>query len=876
MSELDREARLEEILKQLRQKKSGGSEQEQQPELTGGVYHRPESGEGQRAANIYRAPRAAFGTGSFSHPEQEREKRPLSSFDTAPFARQAPAGQQGQSEYGAGEEQPQGDSGSTMVFRRENAPAPRSADTRSLLKALSGEPQQQEEAINKSALAPTIMTGIDEINREIEEEQAQAQQEPEEPAAAPQNAEEHPVFTTTFSKLSFIPEETPEQRQEVTGTINFEDTGAELDRMAEQIARKGVLNVQENAEDEKFKTFFSDTVIIDDKPLRGKARRARRHKDIQVAGEQDDTPQQLFEEEQPEPPEDGVEYNSRDDIDSIQALLMSRRGRAVARTVFTSLIAAVLIYLNVASEYSLYFPDILLRDPAIFPIINAAGVLAAILINAVSVFTGFGRLIAFKADSHSVTSFAAIAALVESVSAIALSDGSTAAFCAPVACAALAFSALGDAVSARRVLGNFKVVSEDYVKYSAAIIPDEQFTRRLTRELNITDAAVLVKRKTGFVEGFMSYSESPDLINRAVSVPASIVFLLSLVTGGIAYLNGSDFLGVVRTIALSAALSSPFMATLASAMPMSGMQKYLWRLGSVVPGYEAVDEMVSANCVVMEGREIFPKGNVMLHGIKTFEKERIDKAILYAASVLIQSCDTMAHVFLNVIQGKTEMLYDVDSVVYEDGLGFSFWVDQNRVLLGKRELLQSHEIEVPSRDYENRYTKKSTRDAIYLAVSGKLYAMFVVSYAPNAEVEKALRGFEREGVSVLVRTRDFNVTAQRIANMYHIPRSMVSVVSESDIRDLQKMTEYVGRARSALIHIGTISSFVGGILACYNLRSALKMTTAIELACMLVGATLALGLCIFSAPISGIITSVLGFQFCWLVVSALLAALRRY
>ena len=526
-------------------------------------------------------------------------------------------------------------------------------------------------------------------------------------------------------------------------------------------------------------------------------------------------------------------------------------------------------------EYGLYLPAFVTDIPVVFALTNIGGILLAIIINAKTVFNGFGKLLLFRADSHSVTSFASIMALIESVVYVFIGSGDIT-FTAPIAAFALAFSALGDSVNDSRVYENFRTVSEDFDKFSTTVLQDQQFVKRLTRSLNITDASVLVKRKTGFVDGFMGYSESEDKINRIVSVPTTIVFLVSLCCGVVAYLTGAEIYDVIRTVAFAAAFSTPFISTLSSYKPIADMQRYLSRLGSVVPGFSAVDEVVRSNCIVMEGREIFPKGNVMLHGIKTFEKERIDKAILYAASVLIQSCDTLSHVFLNVIQGKTEMLYDVDSVVYEDGLGFSFWVDQNRILLGKREFLLNHEIEVPSRDYENRYTKKSTRDAIYLAVSGKLYAMFVVSYAPNSDVEKALRGFEREGIGVLIRTRDFNVSPERIANMYHVPRSMISMVSESDILDLQKMTDYVGHTKSPLTHIGTISSFVGGILACYNVKRSLKMSTAIELSCMIVGCLLAVALTILGNILTVGVTATLIFQLCWLVVSVVLLSLRRY
>ena len=50
-----------------------------------------------------------------------------------------------------------------------------------------------------------------------------------------------------------------------------------------------------------------------------------------------------------------------------------------------------------------------------------------------------------------------------------------------------------------------------------------------------------------------------------------------------------------------------------------------------------------------------------------------------------------------MIKGKTEMLYPVESYIYEDGLGLSGWIENKRVLFGNRALMESHSIEgVPS------------------------------------------------------------------------------------------------------------------------------------------------------------------------------------
>ena len=113
----------------------------------------------------------------------------------------------------------------------------------------------------------------------------------------------------------------------------------------------------------------------------------------------------------------------------------------------------------------------------------------------------------------------------------------------------------------------------------------------------------------------------------------------------------------------------------------------------MVSGYRAIEELSDINAVVVSASDLFPKGSVMLHGIKTFGQRRIDEAILDAASVVCSCETTLADIFLQVIEGKQDILKPVDSVVYEDGMGLSAWVDSKRVLIGNRELMLNHGVE---------------------------------------------------------------------------------------------------------------------------------------------------------------------------------------
>ena len=84
-------------------------------------------------------------------------------------------------------------------------------------------------------------------------------------------------------------------------------------------------------------------------------------------------------------------------------------------------------------------------------------------------------------------------------------------------------------------------------------------------------------------------------------------------------------------------------------------------------------------------------------------------------------------------------------------MGISAWVDGKRVLIGNRELMVNHGIEVPSNDYEMRFVK-DRKNIIYLSNSGQLSAMFVISYRPNNQTREQLDRMNEKGMSLIINT----------------------------------------------------------------------------------------------------------------------------
>lgn len=126
-------------------------------------------------------------------------------------------------------------------------------------------------------------------------------------------------------------------------------------------------------------------------------------------------------------------------------------------------------------------------------------------------------------------------------------------------------------------------------------------------------------------------------------------------------------------------------------------------------------------------------------------------------------------------------------------------------------MMKRHDIEVPSLDYEKKYTKNGQRSPIYLAVAGKLFGMFLVSYRPDRRAAETLDSLAQSGISVLVQADDFNITAPLVAATYGIPEGTVKVLSQHEQDALETELAYRPESEGVMMHTGACASFLGGM-----------------------------------------------------------------
>ena len=592
----------------------------------------------------------------------------------------------------------------------------------------------------------------------------------------------------------------------------------------------------------------------------------------------DEAPGAPFEEEPA--PEYVEDYENPADAPLVQQDLDRLRLTTAIRTGVSAVAGLVLLYLGLAVGDS-PLPAIAAVDPAVAPLaylaVNLVLLVVACAVNWRVFWNGIRGLWGAPTPD-SVLALAGVGTLAQllvlMMNAEAFEADKITLFAAPAALL-LCFGALGKYLMSGVISRNFALVSTGSEHVAAFRLEDEELCTRLAEGLGEPEPCLVASRPTTLVEGFLRRSFSVRASDRTLQRMSWVLAGAALFTALIALFSKQGLAMAFTAFAGTLCLGGPASATLLAAVPGMLMQKSAARVGAVVPGWSSIEELSGANMIVVGAKDLFPAKSVRLHGIKTFEKERIDLAILYAASVLIAGCDTLRDVFMNIIQGKTNILFPVESLENDPGFGFTAWVKDKRVIIGNRAMMEKQGVEIPSLDYENRYTK-GKKQPIYLAVSGRLFGMFLVSYKANEQAAHVLESLNRQGVSVLVKSDDFSLTTSLISQVYGLEEGSVKVLSGAERHALAPVTEYQQYSPGCMAHIGSFASFVGGLLAAAGAASAERTSSLVQAAGILVSVVLAVLLAFTGGMAALALPALVLYQAAWAVLTLMIPMLKRY
>ena len=568
--------------------------------------------------------------------------------------------------------------------------------------------------------------------------------------------------------------------------------------------------------------------------------------------------------------------------ESIADKLHHMAAELTLRCVLAGILAVVLLHLGLTAERLL--PPLSVLDPDAAP---AAFYAANLLLFAASLFVGYPVLrdglagLRGRPSADTMPALAAVAALLQAVVAMlnanAYRSTEGIGLLTGMAALGLFLALVGSRVMLSAVQGGYALAAEGGELRGAYRTRDKDLIRALARDLEQKDPWVLLSRPV--------QTASDDFVEQSLSERASerrarkvaCVLLAAAVLSGVAFLLfGGGINCAVAAAAAVLCMGAPLSSVLVPGLAALRLQRAAAAVGAVVPGWAAIEELGGIDTIELDADDLFTADSVTLEDIRIFKGGRIDRAILYAASVLNESCDTLRGLFRQIIEDRTDILFPVKDLEQHTGLGFSAWCDNNRILIGTRRYMEQEGVTLPEQDYEDSHSKNGELQILYLAVSGNLHAMFVLRYVGGRNVARSLASLQRENIRLLVTSKDPSLTARHITEAYHLPEGMVTVLDGEQCQAIEAADAAPAKPKCCLYHHRGFASLTGGLQAADQAQNAETSATTVQLVSVCFSVFIAVLLTYAGSIWQLSIATVLMYQAAWSALSIAVCALKQH
>lgn len=634
-----------------------------------------------------------------------------------------------------------------------------------------------------------------------------------------------------------------------------------------------------------------ETEKIDEDELRSeldKKRAEKKKKFVLLGGLGDEEPQEdenLPEEKEDEPEEQSEKKRKHSEKAPLEYEKPEQRGRVynslknAASQFKTSVIG--LCVLEGVSLLLLLIPKILEWAAIDAPAFDRGGaglaaanivlLLASFYLAFPNILSGVKALANGRVTGGAVGGLTFILALVQTILSFfnKSPEGASGMFYCAATIFALLMTAENSSRGTARVMQNFLFCTAKRKSglYGIRAIESEKDAFEVGRALKMGNPDILYSGRVEFPADFIKNSEanSPadSCIKRSLIISSAVSVLLAVISGIIT----KDIFQAFGVLTGAFCLTSPCAIELALMIPLYLENRKLNSEGGMIAGYDAALECSEAVAASVDSADLFDRAACEMHGMKDFHTVRIDDVLLYAVAIVLKSGGPLTDVFNRIIGGSTELLPPVRDMIYEDRLGLSATIYNQRVLLGNRNLLTHHNIEVPLKSEEDK-VKRNGRKILYIAIDSQVAAMFVFNYAEDTSLKDSINEMADNGFSLVVRTDDPNVTDELIAARFGIAQKDIKMTLSHGARIFSAYRDsVVDSAPAKVMHDGSARSYFKSIAACgrlANFASRWAVFALIVQAVVAAGAILCVALKAFAfvSPLTAVIvqTAIVAFS----------------
>jgi|GEM_PF-3140317 len=574
--------------------------------------------------------------------------------------------------------------------------------------------------------------------------------------------------------------------------------------------------------------------------------------------------------------QDVIDYNSRSDQRAVYLELEALLNRFKLRTTITFIAELVVAVVGIFGSGILNDFGLGTGTERVYIIINTALLLLMMIMNARAIFKGIKTLFLLKPSGDSVMAVASIATLVQC--ALALTLGASGAGVSHIYVGAMGFvfllNCFGKRSMVRRIFKNFRFLIKSGEKYSVTAITEPKQAKEFAKGTQLEYIDIRYNAKTAFPTRFLGHSYADDPTDSIAKLSAYPAIALSCVIGLVTYFITKDSMSAVCALNAAMILGIPASSMMAFHKALENADTALLKERGTVTGFAAVKDVAGTSAVVLGADEVFPENTCSLKGMKLFKKMQMDEAILYAASVLEKSEHPFRNVFMESISEVIDHMPESFDTAYESKLGLSAWIYDRKVLLGNKEMMGAHGIEIPATAKPDDYISQNKR-VMFLAIDGSVYAMFVLEYYSDPTIEYELQRLEASGIEILIKTEDSNIDQSLMCELFELENDSVKILSmiAGNIYDEKRQQEIYNEAK--VINRGDPVTFMRSITACSILNGQFGLLRLLQYANIILGVVI-IAVCSFMGSISAIgPVHIVVYAAFWMIVTNLIPRIYK-
>lgn len=389
-----------------------------------------------------------------------------------------------------------------------------------------------------------------------------------------------------------------------------------------------------------------------------------------------------------------------------------------------------------------------------------------------------------------------------------------------------------------KTIKNFNLIANGEFKKSVSIIKNKNATKTIVDNSIDGSALVCYGGETTNIHSFLRYTHCPNPISEKIQK----ISLISLIIGvGLAlaslFLNSGKGIFPIYVFTASVCFSAiPSVYHIVS-LTINCANRRLNHYDAMITGYHAADELELCNAIAISSDELFPKGTIRLVDMKLLSPNPIDQSMLDAEAIASAIHSPLAGIFkqMDISNAYEIPNQEVDTVIYEEKMGISGWVNDRRVFVGNRDLLIAHGFAgLPPAELDKKIMRKGYFP-VYIASNNILCALLVVKYEPDEDIIYEMQRLANTGTTIIVDNCDPNINANMLTDYFELYSETIFVMSKQGSDYYKALTVHKEHRRAGAAYKSRIEGLLASLTASINIKKYISRMTAFYICSIILG-----------------------------------------